>query len=55
MEQILVDIIKKVENAGYPIVRVALVHDLGPVNLKLWKAWGIGPTGKKKMLHSKSM
>lgn len=47
MAEILMDIIKKVEKAGYPVV--ALVHDLGPANLKLWKAWGIDPIGTKKI------
>ena len=46
MDKILLDIIKKVEMVGYPVV--ALVHDLGPVNMKLWKAWGIDPIGTKK-------
>lgn len=36
---ILVDIIVKVEAAGYPVV--AFVNDLGPTDLRLWKSLGV--------------
>lgn len=41
------DLIEEVEHAGYPVV--ALVHDLGPSNLKMWKELGIDPVGTKKI------
>lgn len=44
-KKVLLNIIKEVENAGYPIV--AIVHDMGPTNLRLWKDFKIDPTESK--------
>ena len=48
MHEILISLIKEVECAGYPVV--AIVHDLGSSNLKLWKDFGIDPVAKKNFL-----
>lgn len=45
MQRILLTLIEEVELAGYPVV--AIVHDLGSSNLKMWKDFGIDPVGKK--------
>lgn len=41
----LMRVIKEVEHAGYPVV--ALVHDLGPNNIKMWKELGIDAMERK--------
>lgn len=44
-KDLLLNIIKEVETAGYPVV--AIVHDLGPSNLHIWKDFDIdGTVGK---------
>ena len=45
MHEILISLIKEAECAGYPVV--AIVHDLGSSNLRLWKDFGIDPVAKK--------
>lgn len=47
MQNILLDLIEKVEAVGYPVV--AIVHDLGPTNLRVWKTLGIDPVNTKKV------
>lgn len=43
----LLDIITEIENAGYIVV--AIVHDLGPTNLRIWKKFGIDPVNANKV------
>lgn len=45
-KEILLNIIKEVENAGYPIV--AIIHDMGPKRIRLWKDFKIDPTESTK-------
>lgn len=46
MQDHLLDIIKEVEHAGYPVV--ALVHDLGSTNFRIWHKFGVDPVKTKK-------
>ena len=46
MYQNIIMLIEEAEHAGYPVV--ALVHDLVPSNIKMWKQLGIDPMETKK-------
>ena len=45
MHQVILDIISRLEKIGYAVV--AIVHDLGPSNLRLWKQLNIDPVSDK--------
>lgn len=40
-KELLLDVIQETEKAGYPVV--AIVHHLGPTNIRLWKDFNIDP------------
>lgn len=40
-KELLLDVIQETEKAGYPVV--AIVHDLGPTNIRMWKDFNIDP------------
>ena len=41
VQSILLKLIEQIEAAGFPVV--AIVHDLAPTNLRVWKELGIDP------------
>lgn len=40
-KDVLFNLIRQIEEAGYPVV--AIVHDMGPTNLRIWKDFNIDP------------
>lgn len=45
IHKILLSLIEKIECTGYHVM--AVVHDLGPTNLRIWKEFGIDPLQNK--------
>ena len=49
MHSILPNIMEQVEHAEYYVV--ATVHDLGPCNLRVWRAFEIDPVNSEKISY----